>query len=101
MSGSSSHSASWIPWRPAGKRPYPPWMWTGPGLSGQRPRKKPSSPWPPGHHAGLPPGWGCAPTSPPHVPRGEGTDQLLGEVRLYPKQRRDTGGPLICPLARI
>ena len=29
MSGSSSYSAFWTPWRPDGKRPYPPGMWTG------------------------------------------------------------------------
>ena len=32
------------------------------------------------------------PLAPPHLPRGRGTDQLLREVRLCPKQRRDTGG---------
>ena len=41
------------------------------------------------------------PPAPPHLPRGRGTQQLLGEVRVCPKQRRDTGGPLTCPLARI
>ena len=41
----------------------------------------------------------CPP--PPHLPRGRGTDQLVREVRLCPKQRRDTGGPLTCPVARI
>ena len=41
------------------------------------------------------------PVAPPHLPRGKGTDELLQEVRLYPKQRRDTEGPLTCPLARI
>ena len=39
--------------------------------------------------------------APPHLPRGRGTDQLLREVRLCPKQRRDTGGPLTCPVARV
>ena len=39
--------------------------------------------------------------APSHLPRGRGTDQLLREVRLCPKQRRDTGGPLTCPLARM
>ena len=41
------------------------------------------------------------PLAPPHLPRGKGTDQLLREVRLCPKERRDTGGPLTCPVARI
>ena len=41
------------------------------------------------------------PQAPPHLPRGRGTDQLLREVRLCPKQRRDTGGPLTCPVPRI
>ena len=41
------------------------------------------------------------PLAPPHLPHGRGTDQLLREVRLCPKQRRDTGGPLTCPVARI
>ena len=41
------------------------------------------------------------PLAPPHLPRGRGTDQLLREVRLCPKQRRDTGGGLTCPVARI
>ena len=39
--------------------------------------------------------------APPHLPRGRGTDQLLLEVRLCPKQRRDTGGPLTYPVARM
>ena len=39
--------------------------------------------------------------APPHLPRGMRTDQLLRDVRLCPKQRRDTGGPHTCPLARI
>ena len=39
--------------------------------------------------------------APPHLPRGRGTDLLLREVRPYPKQRRDTRGPLTCPLVRI
>ena len=38
------------------------------------------------------------PLAPPHLPRGKGTDRLLRDVRLCPKQRRDTGGPLTCPL---
>ena len=41
------------------------------------------------------------PLAPPHLPRGRGTDQLLCEVCLCPKQRRDTGGPLTCPVVRI
>ena len=41
------------------------------------------------------------PLAPPHLPRGRGTDQLLREVCLCPKQRRDTGGALTCPVARI
>ena len=41
------------------------------------------------------------PLAPPHLPRGRGTDQLLREVRICPKQRRDTGGSLTCPVARI
>ena len=41
------------------------------------------------------------PLAPSHLPRGTGTDQLLREVRLCPKQRRDTRGPLSCPVARI
>ena len=41
------------------------------------------------------------PVAPPHLPLGRGTDQLLREVRLCPKQRRDTWGPLTCPVARI
>ena len=41
------------------------------------------------------------PLAPSHLPRGRGTDQLLREVRLRPKQRRDTGGPLSYPIARI
>ena len=41
------------------------------------------------------------PLAPPHLPRGRGRDQLLREVRLCPKQRRDTGGPLTCPVARV
>ena len=41
------------------------------------------------------------PVAPPHLPRSKGTDQLLREVRLCPKQRRHTGGPLTCPVARI
>ena len=39
--------------------------------------------------------------APSHLPRGRGTDQLLKEVRLCPKQRRHTKGPLSCPVARI
>ena len=41
------------------------------------------------------------PLAPPNLQRGTGTDQLLQEVRLCPKQCRDTGGALTCPLARI
>ena len=41
------------------------------------------------------------PLVPPHLPRCRGTYHLLREVRPCPKQRRDTGGPLSCPLARI
>ena len=41
------------------------------------------------------------PLAPPHLPRGRGTDHLLREVRLCPKQRRDTGGPLTCRVACI
>ena len=41
------------------------------------------------------------PPPPPHLPRGRGTDHFLREVRLCAKQRRDTGGPLTCPVARI
>ena len=41
------------------------------------------------------------PLAPPHLPRGRSTDQLLWEVRLCPKQRRDTGGALTCPVARV
>ena len=41
------------------------------------------------------------PLAPSHLARGRGTDQQLREVRLCPKQRRDTGGPLSCPVARI
>ena len=41
------------------------------------------------------------PLAPPHLPRGRVTNELLREVCLYPKQRRDTGGPLTCPLGRI
>ena len=41
------------------------------------------------------------PLAPPHLPRGRGTDQLLQEVRLCPKQRPGTGGPLTCPVARV
>ena len=40
------------------------------------------------------------PLAPPHLPRGRGTDQMF-RVRLCPKQWRDTGGPLTCPVARI
>ena len=36
-----------------------------------------------------------------HLPRGKGTNELLCEVRLCPKERRDTGGPLTCPLLRF
>ena len=39
--------------------------------------------------------------APPHLPRGRRADQLFREVRLCPKQRRDTGGALTCPLARV
>ena len=35
------------------------------------------------------------PLAPPHLP------QLLRVVRLCPKQRRDTGGLLTCPVARV
>ena len=46
------------------------------------------------------------PLAPSHLPRGRGTDQLwidqlLREVRLCPKQRRDTTGLLSCLVARI
>ena len=41
------------------------------------------------------------PPAPSHLPRGRGADELLREVRLCPQQRRDTGGPLSCPVARI
>ena len=41
------------------------------------------------------------PLAPPHLPHGTGTYQPLREVHLCPKQCRDTGGPLTCPLARI
>ena len=41
------------------------------------------------------------PLAPPNLPRGRGTDQLLREVLLCPKQRWDTGGPLTCPVAHI
>ena len=37
----------------------------------------------------------------PHLPRGRGAHQLLCEVPVCPKQRRDTGGPLAYPPARI
>ena len=41
------------------------------------------------------------PLAPPHLSRGRGTDHLLCEVHLCPKQRRDTKGPLTCRVARI
>ena len=41
------------------------------------------------------------PLAPPHLPRGRGTHQLLRQVRLCPKRRRDARGPLTCPMARI
>ena len=41
------------------------------------------------------------PLASPHLPRGRGTDELLRVVRLCPKQRRDTGGPLTCSVARV
>ena len=41
------------------------------------------------------------PLAPPHLPRGGSADQLLREVRLCPKQRRDTRGARSCPLAHI
>ena len=47
------------------------------------------------------PAGAALPLAPPHFPRGRGTDKLLREVRLGPKQRHDTGGPLTYPLARI
>ena len=50
---------------------------------------------------GTLPAGAILPLAPPHLLRGRGTDQLLREVRLCPKQRRDTGGPLTCPVARI
>ena len=40
------------------------------------------------------------PLAPPHPPRGRRTDRLLLEVRLCPKQRRDTGVPLTLPGAQ-
>ena len=43
----------------------------------------------------------AVPLAPPHRPRGRGSNQLLCEVCLCPRQRRDTGGPLTSPLARI
>ena len=46
------------------------------------------------------PAGAALPLAPSHLPRGRGADQLLREVRLCPKQRRDTGGPLTCPVAR-
>ena len=41
------------------------------------------------------------PPAPFHLPCGRGTDQLLREVHLCPKQRWDTGGPLLCLVACI
>ena len=41
------------------------------------------------------------PLAPSHLPRNRGADQLLRGVRLRPKQRRDTGGPLSCLVAHI
>ena len=47
------------------------------------------------------PAGAALPLAPAHLPRGRGGDQLLREVCLCPKQRKDTGGPLTCPLAHI
>ena len=47
------------------------------------------------------PAGGALPLAPLHLPWGRGTDQLLLALRLCPRQRGDTGGPLTCSLARI